>query len=144
MSGGALDDFAEWRNVSTVEQLRLLAAENSRSYSPEAIKCLLEAADRLEEANRKVKACDYLLAGDNSEESFLRAYHKKNPRGQAMTEQELHKELLQVLKEHGEVWVAITEDKVLVTEDKVPCSYQAYITLFNFERVAQIAMLNLS
>lgn len=77
MSGGALSDFAEWRNESTVDRLRAVAAKNPYDYLPDVIRCLLEAADQLEEATRKIKACDYLLAGDHSEESFLRVYHRK-------------------------------------------------------------------
>lgn len=51
-------------------------SDELHEFSPEVIRCLLEAADLLEEADRKVVACDYLMAGDHSEESFLRIYHK--------------------------------------------------------------------
>lgn len=78
MSGGALSDFAEWRNESTVEKLRSFAAENPHGYPPEVTRCLLEAADQLEESTRKVRVCDYLLAGDHSEESFLKIYTRRS------------------------------------------------------------------
>lgn len=76
MSGGSLFEFSQYRNQTIVEQIRDYA-DDSQDLGIEALQCLRQTADDLEALTLKLRAIDYLMAGDHGEEYFLKAWHEK-------------------------------------------------------------------
>jgi uncharacterized protein CbrC (UPF0167 family) len=74
MSGGAIGDYGWFRINETVEEIEHLLSEiGEYDFSGETIHEIIKTRDVLKEAAIRHNRLDYLIAGDDSEDS----YHKR-------------------------------------------------------------------
>jgi len=85
MSGGYFL-LCNWQIEDTIQSIREIVTDNPRGFESQVLDCLSEAANQLERSSRQLKAVDYLLSGDNSEESFLKEWEKINDESSATSD----------------------------------------------------------